>query len=182
MVRKEPRLTAADYRLTPEDGPRYELIDGELVLMPAPSARHQDIVSELILLIRSHVKSHRLGKALVAPLDVFLGDHDAYQPDVVFIATARRDRMSEDGVHGAPDLVVEVLSPSTRAKDERRKKPTYAAHGVRELWLVDLDAETVAVHRFERGEVVTLVRGDALTTDLLPGLTIDLDALFRDAA
>ncbi|HEX8430067.1 MAG TPA: Uma2 family endonuclease, partial [Longimicrobium sp.] len=120
----------AEYAQLPDDGNRYELIDGELHVTPAPRSQHQDILVELTIAAGGFVKAHGLGKFYVAPTDVFLGEGDCVQPDLLFIRSDRLSIISERGVEGAPDLVIEIVSPSTGLRDRGLKRERYAQCGV----------------------------------------------------
>jgi len=176
------KQTVADYAALPEGAP-YQLIDGALVMSPSPSFSHQAVTFELGVALRSFVKQHDLGTVLIAPLDVFLTEHDAYQPDLLYVARERRDLIEEDGVHGAPDLVVEVLSPSTGYYDLRHKKRVYADAGVQEYWIVDPLEQTVEVWRLGGDDVAPLVQAretGTVQSELLDGFSVDLETLFAD--
>src|SRR4051794_31302991 len=111
MARADVKYTADDYRTLPGTGPRHQLVDGELIRMtPAPSYRHQALQAELLMRLRAFVRAQGLGDVVGAPIDVYLSEHDVLQPDVLFVSTARKTIIATDGVHGAPELVVEVLS------------------------------------------------------------------------
>src|ERR1041384_2877769 len=114
-------LTYADYAALPDDGKRYELLDGELVLKPAPTPYHQIILGNLVSILRDHVRRQHLGMVLFAPLDVLFADTSVAQPDVIYLDDTNRGLMSERGIEGAPRLVAEVTSPSTATMDRRRK-------------------------------------------------------------
>lgn len=175
------RLTYNDYVLFPEDGQRHELIDGEHYVSPAPTLKHQEVLLELAVALRSFIKVNRLGKLYVAPADVVLSFYDVVQPDLVFISKERLHILTQKNIQGGPDLAVEILSNSTRNVDEGVKHTTYEHFGVKEYWLVDPDHETVAVHRLEEGrfrKTADLAAGDVLATPLLPGLQIPLAEIF----
>jgi Uma2 family endonuclease len=183
MTEAAVKYTASDYRALPDTGPRYQLVDGELICMtPAPSYRHQALQAELLMRLRTFVRGHRLGDVVGSPIDVYLGEHDVYQPDVLFVAAAHLSRIAKDGVHGPPDLVVEVLSPSTRHLDQGKKKQRWAKHGVLELWVVDPEEESITRYELQTGppEGRTLSRG-AISTPLLPGFTLDAREYFESA-
>src|SRR5215831_18447125 len=110
-------LTYADLATTPADGKRYELLEGELYVTAAPRLRHQQIASNLYLLLGPHVRQAGLGEILFAPLDVILSNITVIEPDLVYVDTARLDRLSDRGIEGPPTLVIEILSPSTAAAD-----------------------------------------------------------------
>ena len=174
------KQTYKDYCATPDDE-RYELINGRLMMVPAPNTKHQKVLGRLYLELARFNEEHQLGEVYVAPYDVFLSDTDVVQPDLLFISRAREHIITEQNVRGAPDLVIEILSPSTAEKDLGEKHELYGRHGVLEYWIVDPVAETVAVHRQGDGRLElaeTLGRGDTLRTALLEGLELKLDDVF----
>ena len=175
------KMTYDQYCLLPDDGKQYELIDGELFVTPAPTPKHQDIVGQLYARLLAYVKANALGKVYIAPVDILLDDHTVVQPDILFI---RQDRLSIVGqkvVAAAPDLVVEVLSPSTFHIDLRRKMATYSQFGVQEYWIADPLRRLVEVYRRE-GEglrlATTLSDGETLTSPLLPGFACPISSLW----
>ena len=176
------KRTYDDYRARADDE-RYELLNGELMMVPAPNIKHQSILLTLGSELRRFVQEHELGEVFVAPVDVVLSDTDVVQPDVLFISRAREDRITDENVRGAPDLVIEILSPSTADRDLGYKHELYGRRGVLEYWVVDPVAETVAVHRQHDGRLEpagTFGRRDRLGTALLEGLQLDLgDILAR---
>ena len=128
-----PPLTAADYRLLPETGPRYQLIEGDLKMAPAPNRFHQDISLNIVLIHAPHVREKQIGKLYEAPFDVYLDDENVFQPDIVFVSNERSDILTDAGAEGAPDLVIEILSKRTRKIDAGVKLKVFARSGVREL-------------------------------------------------
>lgn len=181
LARPEVKFTIREYQSLPETGPRYELIDGELILMsPAPPPRHQKFVGKLFRRLDEHVERGGLGTVWIAPLDVYLSRHDCVQPDILFVSNEREYLMAPDGLHGSPDLAVEILSPSTRARDLGAKRALYARHGVIEFWAVDLESATIAVYALAENPsdpARVLSRADRLESKLLPGLSIPLAEL-----
>ena len=174
------RQTYKDYCATPDDE-RYELLDGKLMMVPAPNRKHQEILGRLHIELSRFTQERGLGKVYVAPFDVFLSDTDVVQPDLLFISRAREHMLTDDNVRGAPDLVIEILSPSTADRDLGYKHDLYGRHGVLEYWIVDPMAETVAVHRQGNGRLelaATFGRPDTLRTALLDGLQLRLDDVF----
>ena len=129
MQKSQIKFTYRDYLLLPELD-RRELIEGDFFMVPAPNIKHQKIVGYLGAVLRAHVHGQRLGTLLLAPTDVVLSDEDVVQPDLLFVSNARRDIITEDNVAGAPDLVIEVLSPSTAERDMNLKLTLYAGAGV----------------------------------------------------
>ena len=174
------KLTVADYMATPE-GTRYQLLDGELILAAAPNNQHQRVVLTLAFALHQFVSSRNLGRVWFAPLDVALSDHDVAQPDILFVSHSRDAIVTAANIQGAPDLAVEVLSPSTEGYDRGYKRDLYFRHGVREYWLVDPALETIEVLTPGEGDFIRYAaygRGQTLTSPLLPGLAVDLAAVF----
>jgi len=181
---EEIRLTVEDYLAMPEGGPRYQLVEGELIPMaPAPNRRHQRTSANLFSKLDQHVRGSRCGTLYFAPFDVVFDDFNVLQPDLIYISKARSSILTDAGATGAPDLVVEILSPSTAKLDLHRKRAIYARHGVDEMWVVDPEAEEVRVYRFaERPDrpVVIHYKGDHFSSRHFPGLEILVDSLFED--
>ena len=174
------KLTYADYCLTPDDE-RYELVDGELIMVPAPGESHQIVAMELGALLHVFVKARGLGRVFSAPYDVVLSDTDIVQPDLLFVSNERAHIRTPTNIRGAPDLVIEILSPSTASRDWGEKRDLYAEYGVQEYWLVDPDTRTVTVLLLDAGafaEVACYGAGQTLTSPTLPGFTANLDDLF----
>ena len=135
-IETPPRTLLEVYKSLPE-GTRIQLIEDNLVMSPAPLDRHQRVLVELCMLIRTFVKEHELGEVRIAPYDVYLDAKNAFQPDLVFIAKENVHLIQEDGLHVTPDLVLEVLSPSNLNYDMTSKKDVYERNGVKEYWMVD---------------------------------------------
>lgn len=168
------KWTYEDYLRLPEDGNRYEVIRGVLYVTPAPKKPHQFTVVRLCRFFDVFVSDSDYGIVLTAPYDVRLplGISNPVQPDVIVF------RKENDEV---PDLVVEVLSPSTRRLDETVKLKAYQDAGVSEYWLVDPNTRTVVVYVLENGKYVELVRGgagEAVWSSILPGFRVDVTDLF----
>lgn len=182
MVKAAIKFTYEDYKNLPEsETERYELLEGELVMVPSPSFEHQSISRNLGFLLWEFVSRHDLGIVLNAPFDVVLGEENVVQPDILFVSKARRRIIREEEIRGAPDLVVEILSPSTGGRDRTIKKKLYARHGVKEYWLVDPGEETIEVLALGRQgykRVALHKKAETLTSPLLPGLKIPLAKIF----
>ena len=177
------KLTYDDYLLFPDDGKRHELIDGEHYVTPAPLFSHQRILGNLHYWIRHHLETHPVGQVFMAPLDVILSNVDVVEPDLLYISKEREHELLKKWVHGAPNLVVEIASPSTRKRDATIKRRLYERWGVSEYWIVDPKLGVIRIYRcnasvFERPVELSLEAGDALTTPLLPGLKIPLERVF----
>lgn len=175
--------TVRDYRAMPEDGPRCEVINGELIMAPAPNRYHQQISRELCRIIYSHLHIHRIGHAYDAPFDVYLDDFNVVQPDLVFVAKGSSCKLIPEGVEGSPDLVVEILSYSTSKRDLRDKKELYCRFGSKEFWVISPETRQVQVYRLQEEAdrpSAILEERDTLTTELMPGLEIPVAELFAD--
>lgn len=162
-----------------EDHVRRELIDGEMLVTPSPSSRHQDVVVELVFRLVGYAKENG-GKIYPAPLDVYFSELNVVVPDVLFVRPENLSKIEERFVRSAPDVVVEVSSPSTRKVDLQRKKGLYARFGVPEYWFVDLESEEVRIHRLEGsryGQPLVLGRGEILESPQVPGFSISVNEL-----
>jgi Uma2 family endonuclease len=178
------RMTYADYLAMPEDGRRYEILDGELVEMSSPTTRHQRVLWNLIIAIDRVVRGQGHGLALAAPCDVVLAQHQVVQPDILYVSEERRAIVELAGVMGAPDLVIEVLSPSNRAWDRVRKRRVYGKAGVREYWIVDPEERRIEVYALAGEELVPAQEADGGELEsvlALPGFRVNLAELFAQA-
>ena len=185
VVQGAPKLSYDDLALFPDDGKRHELIDGVHFVTPSPNTRHQAIVTHLAGILDTFVRARGLGRVFVAPYDVVFSPHDVVDPDLIFVSAARSEVVTTAHAAGAPDLVIEVLTPATRRRDEVLKRDLYETRGVAEYWLIDPEAETVkllrsAGERFGRPRLLSLRDDDVLETVLLPGLELPLATVFED--
>ena len=181
MQGTQVKFTYRDYLQLPEQD-RRELIGGDFHVVPSPSVRHQAVSANLGVALRDFVGRNRLGVVLWAPMDAMLSDEDVVQPDILFVSNERRGIIAEDNISGAPDLVVEVLSPGTADRDRELKRGLYARAGVREYWVVDPDQMTIRVLDPDgrgRHRDRTYDSGYARSS-VLPGADIPLDTVFAD--
>ena len=181
----EQKKTVADY-LALGEGPTYaELISGNIFMAPSPFRSHQRVILEIAFLLRKYLEEHPdAGKIYLAPFDIHFGENDVLCPDLSFFSTDRCHLLSDRGAEGAPDLVIEVLSPSTARRDRKDKREIYIRHGVRELWLVHPELETIEVFDFAQQPdqpVAVLENGThpAIATGILPGFSGLLAAIFQ---
>lgn len=177
------KITYEDYRLIPGDGKRHEVIDGEHVMSPSPSTKHQRIARTLLTTLTNFLRDHPLGEIFIAPYDVVLSDVDVVQPDLVFVATAQAAIVTEANIRGVPTLVVEILSEGNRRLDETIKRHRYEHYGIPEYWILDPELAQVKIYRLIDGRygqaaVLTMEAQDTLTTPLLPNLSLPLATLF----
>jgi Uma2 family endonuclease len=175
-------LTYEDYCALPDDGRRYEIIEGELAVTRSPRRAHQRFSGNLFAILHAHVREHDLGEVDVAPFDVILETTSIVVPDLLFVSRDRLGIVSERGVEGAPDLIVEALSSGTARRDRVEKAQLYARHGVPHYWLADPDGR--AIETFELTEGRYHRTGDLagetnFTPSLFPGLTIPLRSLWE---
>lgn len=180
MISTRIKFTYSDYLQLPEEK-RYELIEGEFFMVPSPSWSHQTISARLFRVIDNCVRTHKLGEVRYAPLDVVLSEENVLQPDILFVSSERLDIITERNIQGAPDLVVEILSPATAQRDKELKKKLYARYGVREYWLADPSARTIEVMSLaEDGfESVGLYHEEGiLKSPLLGGLSFEVREIF----
>ncbi len=178
-----PLITAEDYKVLPETGPHYQLVEGSLIMAPAPNRFHQDISRNIEFVIQSWIRRGGGGKVYDAPFDVYFDDHNVFQPDIVYFCPNNLGILTDAGAEGAPDLVIEILSPSNRALDLGPKKKLYARFGVKELWIVDPKPRTIAQYRLLQdvdlpAQVVR--ESGSIASELLPGLVIDGGEVFAE--
>jgi Uma2 family endonuclease len=186
------KYTAKDYFNLPEGSP-YQLIEGKLIMTPSPLTEHQAILRNLGVLIANHLKKIKLGYVYYAPIDVYLDNKNAYQPDIIFISNENKDIIKKRGIDGPPDLVIEILSPSNEYYDIKIKKEVYEKSGVLEYIIVDPKAKSVEVFRRTGGNLKTnaaLEKWDEVLSAKLDDngriyiktldLTIDLNDIFTE--
>lgn len=173
--------TYEDYVALSDDGQRFEIVSGVLVMAPAPDGPHQDAVLRIAHYLLVYVEFAGLGKVRIAPFDVQLSSKNVFQPDVFVVLNAHLSRMQAKKMIGAPDLVVEVASPSTAFVDRVTKHEKYAEAGVQEYWIVNSEAGTVQVSVLESGEYRSLgiFRGQhTLPSRVVPGLPVRVEQFF----
>lgn len=176
------RVTPAEFKQLGETTQPMELINGEIIVSPAPKFPHQELVGKAFVLLTQ--LNHQLaGKVVLSPMDVWLGD-DCVQPDVFWVSgEGSLCKLGEDGYwYGAPDLVVEILSPSTAHKDRRTKFHLYEKHGAREYWLIDPDGQYVEVFQCEGEKFIRIGAfgpGETFVSVALGGVSLDAAALLK---
>ena len=186
MTVPEPNFwTYEHYALLPEDGKRHEIIHGEHFVTPAPKTTHQRLLARLLVQLNEAAEALGAGEVLCAPCDVVFSNRNVVQPDLLYISGERSSIVTEANIQGAPDLLVEILSASTRKKDEVIKRDLYASFDVSEYWIVDLELETIKVYRDPRDgkyvsrELLECEASHSITTERLPDLDLALVELFR---
>lgn len=178
---KQGQWTYQDYAAIPEDGHRYEVVRGVLYMSPAPNMRHQRIAGRIFYYLVTYIDLRGLGNVYQAPADVELSSGNIVQPDVFVIRNIHLDRETSSRLRGAPDLVVEVASPSTARYDMNEKLNAYARAGVPEYWIANPDAHTIEVLKLEGSEFCSLglFSGSAVLTSLVvPDLPVRVEQFF----
>ena len=180
MKQADIKFTYNDYVQLPDDR-RYEIVEGELYLIPAPDLRHQRILRKLGTMISIHAERNHLGEVFYAPCDVVFSEINVVQPDLLFVSGARTGILTDANIQGAPDLVVEILSPSTSQRDLGMKRNLYAKYGVHEYWIVDPEGKSVEVLSWTEGGYRTeavFPHTRRLSSPLFPDLNLNLMEVF----
>ena len=174
-------LTYEDYLAMPDDGRRYEILDGEVAVTATPALPHQMIVGNLYWVLRGHIQSRGLGHLYLSPLTVILANTTVVEPDLVYVDSARGALVTDRGIRGAPTLAIEVLSPSTAANDRGPKFQLYARYGIPYYWTADTDARVLDAYELDAGAYrpVGRVQGNArIAVAPFPDLVLGLDELW----
>jgi Uma2 family endonuclease len=175
-------LTIRDFESFPDDGNRYEILGGLLSVSPAPTLEHQRIVLRIAFALQCYFEEVPSGEVFVAPIDVELSMYDIVEPDVVVVLDANASVKQTKRIVGAPDVVVEVISPSSELRDRARKAALYAMNGVREYWLVDPGTKTFDVLALRDSDYEKLAQPTGVAqSQVIEGLEIDLKRLFRES-
>ena len=179
-VPQKENYTYADYAMLPEGAP-YQLIGGKLVMTPAPTTFHQIILVRLMEKLLLFTAKEKSGQVLVSPVDVYFEEKETYQPDIIFIAKDRLQIIEREKIKGAPDLIIEILSPSTGYYDLKKKAAVYARHRVKEYWIVDPEDYSIEVHQEAAGKYQLKQRveqkGEAKSL-LLDGFAVEAEEIF----
>jgi len=177
----QKRYTYADY-LNIDDEKRYEIHEGELILVPAPATRHQKISWKIEYIIGGFIEENNLGDIFDAPTDVVFAEDVVLQPDILFISKERGNIIKPQAVMGPPDLVIEIASPSTSSYDTVKKRELYQRYGVKEFWLVFPEENSIEVMTLEEGYYVEFASAKGsgkVKSKLLEGLSVDLADVFE---
>lgn len=177
-VKAKRVFTYADLQTFPEDNLRREIIDGELIVTAAPRIRHQRVVANLTARLWLYAAEHG-GEVLPAPTDVFFADDNVVEPDVLFVTAANLSKLEDRFVRSAPDLVVEISSPSTRKLELVRKRELYERFGVPEYWYIDIELDQIQVYRLAESYGIARIvgRGDTIESQALPAFAVRVDEL-----
>lgn len=185
-IQKRKNWTYDDYVTLPDDLNIYEVIDGELFMAPAPTTKHQIVSINMERKLDNYVKKQDAGIILHAPIDVFLSTNTPLtivQPDIIFISKNNMSIIMEKYIQGPPDLVIEILSPATIRKDRITKMKVYALNNIKNLWLIDPEAQTLEAFELDDQKTYRLVTGisnnEEFKPSLFPDLTISLNELWQ---
>ncbi len=176
----ETKKTIKDYMELPEGAP-YQLIEGELIMSPAPGYSHQKVSIALASILYGFIKRSSKGEVLASPIDVYLDEENAFQPDLVVVLKDSKARIEERGIFGAPDVVVEILSPSTAYYDLTEKKEVYERVGVKEYWIVDPKRKSFEIYaNSEQGfKLISHAKTEGKVRSELLELEINLREVFQ---
>ena len=175
------KLTYDDYVLIPDDGRRHEIIDGEHYVNPAPNVRHQRVLRRVFLAVATFVEEYDLGEVFFSPIDVVFSQHNVVQPDLIFVRKENTGELHGAFVKIAPDLVIEVLSKSTRTHDKVRKLKVYDTFNVAEYWIVDPENDLVSIYRRSDANLALVEKVDfdgTIDSPLFPGFTLAARTVF----
>jgi len=171
----------SDLLSVPDDGNRYEIFEGELIVSPSPGEKHQNALSNLFGILYTFIRDRHLGKLYTAPLDVYFDDETVVEPDVLFISNERKAIIEEQRINGAPDLIVEIISPKTESRDRGYKYRRYEKEDVKEYWIVDPENKTLEIYILKNTgyELLNKYTGnDTATSSLLTGLEFNIKDLW----
>ena len=178
---KKKIYTYQDYLDLPDDGKRYEIIDGELIMSPAPYTIHQQVSVNIIAELIPFVKKNKNGKVLYSPVDVVLSKTNVFQPDILFVSNENLPIIQEKNINGAPDLIIEILSAATGYYDLIEKKEIYEKFGVKEYWIVDPKKQWAEIYFLDRGKfksIQRLEKARIVKSNVLKGFEISLEIVF----
>jgi Uma2 family endonuclease len=172
VMMQPPRTMMEVFKSLPE-GTLVQLIENKLVMSPSPKDLHQEILGEIFLQLLTYTRRKKIGKVRIAPYDVYLDRKNAYQPDLIFIANENLYKIRENGLHGAPDLVIEVLSPGTAKYDKGKKKTVYERCGIKEYWIVDPATKIVNGYALQENRFREIATATAVIDSQLLGVTLN---------
>ncbi len=181
MQTETKKYTYDDYAKLPE-GSAYQLINGELIMSPAPNIYHQKIAANLFIFFNNYIEENKKGTILFSPVDVYFDENETYQPDIVFISKERNGIIKEKRIEGAPDIIIEVLSENNAYYDLKHKKNIYEKYGVKEYWIVDPMDKSIEVYNNEDAKFCLSdkkERKGEIKSKILSGLKIEALKVFN---
>jgi len=180
-ISEDIKFTYDDYLLLPDDGKRYEILEGELLMSPSPKHLHQKVLGRIFQLINEYVERQQLGELIIAPFDVVISPHNVVQPDLLFVSNQNIEKIKSTHFEGTPDLIIEILSSSSLQRDRIIKRKIYARFGLPEYWLVHPEKKYLQILRLQAGtlrQVAEFKANEVLTSPVFPGLEIELKQIF----
>lgn len=179
LAQKKVIFTYQDLQNWEPDNYRHEIIEGEHFMTPSPSTYHQRIVGKLYNILYDHVEQHDLGELFIAPIDVVFHEIDVFVPDLVFVRKENSLIIGEKNIQGAPDLIIEVMSPSSVSRDKEMKYKRYAYYGVKEYWIVDMNKKLVEIYDLEENKLVNVIpQKQKLNSPMFEDLNLELSRIF----
>ncbi len=182
-IRREKRkYSYEDYMKIPDDGKRYEILNGELIMSPSPTTLHQRVVGKLFTELKIFVEKNNLGEVFISPYDVILNDNDIVQPDIIFMSNENVNIITDENIKGSPDLLVEILSPSTGYYDLVEKKDIYEKSGIKEYWIVDPQKKWIEVYSLKQHKYYLFNRIEKkgkIKSMVLNSLDLDIHKIFE---
>lgn len=179
LLSTKTKYNYSDYRMLPDDGKRYQIIGGYLYMVPAPVPYHQEISWNLEFILSKYVRSKKLGKLYYAPCDVVFSKENVVQPDIFFISKEREHIIGTKNIRGAPDLIIEILSPRTKSIDRKLKFDLYERFGVKEYWIVDPKKKEIEVLVLTENGYISYGRfREDFESPLMKGLTVSFEEVF----
>ena len=178
-IPKKKKYTYEDYARLPEGAP-YQLINGELIMTPAPTPYHQRVSRKIEFLLIQYVENNNLGEVFDSPIDVYFSEEDVFQPDIIFISKERFNIIGEKKIEGAPDLIIEILSPAT-AYYLGRKYEVYEKNGVKEYWIVHPERKSIEIYQNQEGQfklIQTAKEKGIIKSKLIKNFEINLEKIF----
>lgn len=177
------KYTYQDYLNLPDDGNRYEIINGDLIMISAPYIQHQRVSGNLFIELSDFISKNNLGEVFIAPCDIIFDDKNVFQADIIFISHENKNVITEENIKGSPDLIVEILSPSTAYYDLFEKKEVYEKFGVKEYWIVDPQKHWIEIFALKQNKYVLYSRTEKkgkVKSSLFKKLDIDASKLFAE--
>ena len=180
VARKKIMFTYDDLQYWEDDHLRHEIIEGEHYMSPSPITKHQRIAGKLFRRLSDYIEKKRLGEIFIAPYDVVFHENDVCVPDLLYISNENQHIIGEYNIQGAPDLIIEILSPGTEKLDKGLKYKRYAYYGVKEYWIVDPKTQLIEVHDLEKQELLQVFpQNQTLNTPTFPDIHLKLSEIFE---
>lgn len=171
MIKTPPPRTILEVWESLPEGTLAQIINNHLVMSPAPKSQHQQVLKKIFLQLNNYVEANNLGEVLFAPVDVYLDEENIYQPDILFIANDHL-HIIEDSIKGAPDLIIEILSPGSERLDKVEKKNAYELHGVKEYWVINPSSKKVTGYQLMGNNYTEITSQNGVIVSAMLGVAI----------